>query len=91
MSGSEVHKVLLAANKGVFVIADEVSTRAENANVAVAIPIEDDDAWIGLYMAWRKGESSSSVLAILDTARKVLGAALLPRLSRGPIARLASG
>jgi DNA-binding transcriptional LysR family regulator len=90
LSGSEVHKVLLAANKGVFVIADEVSTRAENANVAVAIPIEDDDARIGLYMAWRKGESSSSVLAILDTARKVLSAAFLPRLSRGSIARVAA-
>ena len=89
MSGGEVHKVLLAANKGVFVVADEVTTRAENANVAVAIPIEDPDARIGLYMAWRKGESSSSVLSVLKTARKVLGS---PSLGAecGPVAHVAS-
>jgi len=89
MSGGEVHKVLLAANKGVFVVADEVTTRAENANVAVAIPIEDPDARIGLYMAWRKGESSSSVLYVLKTARKILGS---PSLGAecGPVAHVAS-
>jgi len=89
MSGSEVHKVLLAANKGVFVVADEATTRAENANVAVAVPIEDPEARIGLYMAWRKGESSSSVLSVLKTARKVLGSPSL-RAECGQVAHVAS-
>jgi len=89
LSGSEVHKVLLAANKGVFVVADEATTRAENANVAVAVPIEDPEARIGLYMAWRKGESSSSVLSVLKTARKVLGSPSL-RAECGQVAHLAS-
>jgi len=88
MSGSEVHKVLLAANKGVFVVADEVTTRAENTKVAVAIPIEDPEARIGLYMAWRRGESSSSVLSVLKTARKVLGSPSL-RAECGPVADVA--
>jgi DNA-binding transcriptional LysR family regulator len=73
LGGSEVHKVLLAANKGVFIVADELGTRIENSNVAAAIPLDDPDAHIGLYMAWRKGEASSSILAVLDTARRVLG------------------
>jgi len=89
MSGSEVHKVLLAANKGVFVVADEITTRAENANVAVAIPIEDPDARIGLYMAWRRGESSSSVLSVLLTARRMLGSSSL-RTSYGGGIQVAS-
>ncbi|HEY6443091.1 MAG TPA: LysR substrate-binding domain-containing protein [Candidatus Acidoferrales bacterium] len=73
LSHGEVHKVLLAANKGIFIIADEASTRAENRNIAVAVPIDDPDARIDVYMAWRKTEQSPTVLAILDTARAVLG------------------
>lgn len=87
LGGSEVHKVLLAANKGIFIVADEAGTRIENANVASAIPIDDPEARIGLHMAWRKSESSSSVLAVLDTARKVLGSVSTP-ISARPAARM---
>ena len=73
LSHGEVHKVLRAANKGIFIIADETSTRVENGNVAVAIPLDDPDARIEVYMAWRKSEKSPTVLAVLDTARSVLG------------------
>lgn len=87
---TEVHKVLLAANKGIFVIADEASTRADNCNVAVAIPLEDPDARIGVCMAWRRGETSASVLAVLDTARKVLGSSLITGASRTGAVRIAA-
>jgi DNA-binding transcriptional LysR family regulator len=73
LSHGEVHKVLLAANKGIFIVADEASTRVENGNVAVAVPLDDPDARIEVYMAWRKSEKSPTVLAVLDTARSVLG------------------
>ena len=73
LSHGEVHKVLLAANKGIFIVADEASTRVENGNVAVAIPLDDPDATIEVYMAWRKSEKSPTILAVLDTARSVLG------------------
>lgn len=73
LSHGEVHKVLLAANKGIFIIADEASTRVENGNVAVAVPLDDPDARIEVFMAWRKSEKSPTVLAVLDTARSVLG------------------
>ena len=73
LSHGEVHKVLLAANKGIFIIADEASTRLDNGNVAVAVPLDDPDAKIDVYMAWRKNEKSPAVLAVLDTARSVLG------------------
>ena len=73
LSHGEVHKVLLAANKGIFIIADEAWTRVENGNVAVAVPLDDPDARIEVYMAWRKSEKSPTVLAVLDTARCLLG------------------
>ena len=70
-SHGEVHKILLAANKGIFIVGDEVSTRAENGNVAAAIPIDDPDAKIPVYVAWRKNERSAAVLQFIDTARAI--------------------
>jgi DNA-binding transcriptional LysR family regulator len=87
-SSNEIHKVLLAANKGIFILADEIGMRADSSSVAVAIPLEDPDARIGLYMAWRKGETSASVLAVLDTARRVLSASFTASASRGSAARI---
>jgi DNA-binding transcriptional LysR family regulator len=79
LSHGEVHKVLLAANKGIFIIADEASTRVDNGNVAVAVPLDDPDAKIDVHIAWRKSEKSPAVLAVLDTARKVFGTRTPPR------------
>jgi hypothetical protein len=88
-SSIEVHKVLLAANKGIFILADEIGARADSSYVAVAIPLEEPDARIGLYAAWRRGESSSCVLNLLDTARRVLATKLPLSTSRGATARIA--
>jgi DNA-binding transcriptional LysR family regulator len=70
-SHDEVHKVLLAANKGIFIVGDEVSTRVDNGNVAAAIPIDDPDARIEVLVAWRRNERSAAVLAFIDTARRM--------------------
>jgi len=87
---NEVHKVLLAVNKGIFILADEIGARADSSHVAVAIPLEEPDARIGLYVAWRKGESSPSVLNRLDTARRVLGTKLPMSTSRIATTRIAA-
>lgn len=89
-SSNEVHKVLLAANKGIFILADEIGARTDSSHVGVAVPIEHPNARIGLHVAWRKGEASSSVLAVLDTARKVLGSSLALGVPRGATARIAA-
>lgn len=90
MSHGEVHKILLASNKGIFIIADEVSTRVEYGNATVAVPIDDPDAKIELHIAWRKNETSPAVLAVLETARKILGTCPALRASRGTPARIAA-
>jgi DNA-binding transcriptional LysR family regulator len=79
MSHSEVHKVLLAANKGIFIIGDEVSTRADNGNVAAAVPIDDPEARIDVHVAWRKSEKSATVLALIETARRLFAGSSAPR------------
>jgi DNA-binding transcriptional LysR family regulator len=87
-SPSEVHKILLAANKGIFIIADELAARADNSAAAVAVPIDDPDAKIAVHLAWRRNETSPAVLALLDTACKVLAASPAPRALHGALARI---
>lgn len=72
-SHGEVHKILLAANKGIFIMGDETSSRVDNGNVAVAVPLDEPDAKIEVRMAWRSDERSPAVLAVIDSARKVFG------------------
>jgi len=81
-SHGEVHKVLLAANKGIFIVGDEISTRLENGNVAAAVPIDDPDARIEVHMAWRKTEKSAAALALVETARRMFAAASTPQGAR---------
>jgi len=90
MSHSEVHKVLLAANKGIFIVGDEQTTRVDNGNVAAAVPIDDPDASIEVYMAWRKTEKSAAVLALLETARRMFRVDYGARGTRCGTATLAS-
>jgi DNA-binding transcriptional LysR family regulator len=90
VSSNDVHKVLLAANKGIFILEDEIGTRADSSSVAMPIPIEDPDARIELYVVWRKNEKSSSVLALLDTARRVLSMKLHLSTPRSTTPRVAA-
>ena len=90
ISHSEVHKILLATNKGIFIVGDEQSTRLENGNVAAAVPIDDPEARIEVYMAWRKSEKSATVLALLETARRMFRAPSATRTTRYDSAKLAS-
>jgi DNA-binding transcriptional LysR family regulator len=89
-SHGEVHKILLAANKGIFIVGDEITTRADNGNVAAALPIEDPDARIPVYIAWRKNERSAAVLQFVDTARTMFAEQSSSRAARGSAAKLAS-
>jgi DNA-binding transcriptional LysR family regulator len=90
MSHGEVHKVLLAANKGIFIVGDELSTRIENGNVAAAVPIDDPDAKIEVRIAWRKTEKSAAALALVETARRMFAVSSSPRGVRCGAAKLAS-
>lgn len=90
MSHAEVHKVLLAANKGIFIIGDETSTRVDNGNVAAAVPIDDAGAKIEVLIAWRKSERSATVLAFVDTARRMFAGASALRAARCGPAKMAS-
>jgi DNA-binding transcriptional LysR family regulator len=90
MSHGEVHKVLLATNKGIFIVGDEQTTRVDNGNVAAAVPIDDPEAKIAVYMAWRRTEKSATVLALVETARQMFSSSSARRATRCETAKLAS-
>ncbi|MDE3111075.1 MAG: hypothetical protein KGL02_14195, partial [Acidobacteriota bacterium] len=89
-SHGETHKVLLAANKGIFIIGDETSTRVDNGNVAAAVPIDDPGAKIEVRIAWRKNERSAAVLGFIETARRMFADSSAAQAGRCGTAKLAS-
>lgn len=85
----EVPALLLAANRGILIIADEVSARTALGCAAAAVPLEEPDAKVEVHMAWRKNETSGAVLGFIESVRRVFG-----RAHNGhapPLAMAASG
>lgn len=93
LPNDEVQRVLLAANKGIYIVADETPARLALGCAAVAIPLDEPDAKVEIHMAWRKDETSSAVLAFLHSVRLVFGSsptAGAPPTGRTPQLTIAS-
>lgn len=74
LPNDDVQKVLLAANRGIYIVADEAPGRMALGCAAVALPLDDPGANVEVHMVWRKGEASPSVLAFLTSLRRVFSA-----------------
>ena len=74
----DVQTILLTCRKGIFIVADEVASRPAPSSGVVAVPLDEPDAKIGVYAAWRKCETATAGLAFLDTARRLLAAQSAP-------------
>ncbi len=73
LPSDDVQRLLLAAHRGIFVVADEAPVRAELGCAATAVPLDEPDARVEVHMAWRKGENSGAVLAFLESVRRSFG------------------
>jgi DNA-binding transcriptional LysR family regulator len=67
--------IYLTCRKGISIVADEVSVHPSPGSAVVAVPLDEPNAKIGVYLAWRKCEKSMAVLAFLNSARRALGTA----------------
>ena len=74
LPNDDVQKVLLAANRGIYIVADEAPARMALGCAAVSVPIEEPNARVEVHMVWRRDESSPSILAFLTSLRRVFGA-----------------
>jgi DNA-binding transcriptional LysR family regulator len=68
---SDLQVVLLTCGKGIFIMPDELGCRPVPTSEVIAVPLEEPNAKIDVYMAWRKSEKSNAVFAFLDTVRRI--------------------
>jgi DNA-binding transcriptional LysR family regulator len=64
----EAGTMLVARNKGIFLVGGVHTHRAFEHEVTT-VPLKEPDAFFEVHVACRKGESSPSVLAFLETVR----------------------
>lgn len=68
----EAGAIMVASGKAIFVGAGAIVTRSVSGVDLVSVPLNEAEAKIEVYMAWRREEESPAVLAFLDTVRRVL-------------------
>ena len=68
----EAGAIMVASGKAVFIGAGAIVNRSVSGLELVSIRLNEQDARIEVYMAWRKSEHSNAVLSFLDTARRTL-------------------
>lgn len=73
---SDTQIVLLTCHKGIFIMPDELSCRPAQGSEVVAVPLDEPNAKMDVHVAWRKGEKAKTVLALVETARRIHSASL---------------
>lgn len=83
---SEGHTIigLVAAGVGVSIVPETLGAVA--SDTVTFRPIARSAAWLGMYVAWRRGERSPTVASFLEVARQVRDKGLLPHLRPQPAA-----
>jgi len=67
----DIQTLLLVSRKGISLMPDEPSCTPSPDSEVVAIPFDEPEARVGVFVAWRKEERSPAVLSFLDSVRKV--------------------
>lgn len=68
---SDTQIVLLTCHKGIFIMPDEVACRPAQGSEVIAVPLDEPNAKIDVHIAWRRLEKSATVMALVDTSRRV--------------------
>ena len=69
----EAGAIMIGSGKGIFLGVGAVVNRSVSGIDLVSVRLNEPEAKIELYMAWRKNEQSTAVVSLLDTARRILG------------------
>jgi DNA-binding transcriptional LysR family regulator len=68
----EAGAIMVASGKAVFIGAGAIVTRSVAGVELISVPLNEADAKIDVYMAWRRNEESAAVLGFLESVRRVL-------------------
>jgi DNA-binding transcriptional LysR family regulator len=62
---------MVASGKAIFIGAGAIVNRSVSGVELAAARLNEPEAKIGVYIAWRKDEESPAVIAFLDSVRRV--------------------
>ena len=84
----EAGAILVASGKGIYIAIGTNPCHPRFADGVTVVPLAEPDAKFDVHMAWRRDESSISVLGFLDTVREVFkpgnsNGSVRKRLKRG--------
>jgi DNA-binding transcriptional LysR family regulator len=68
----EAGAIMVATGKAIFIGAGAIVTRSVHGIDLASVRLNETEAKIDVYMAWRKDEESAAVLSFLDSVRRVL-------------------
>jgi DNA-binding transcriptional LysR family regulator len=68
----EAGAIMVASGKAIFMGAGAIVNRSVSGLDLVSIRLDEPEAKIEVYLAWRKNEQSTAALSFLDAARRVL-------------------
>jgi DNA-binding transcriptional LysR family regulator len=68
----EAGAIMVASGIAIFIGAGAIVTRSVSGIELVSVELNEREAKIEVYAAWRKGEDSAAVFALLDSVRRVL-------------------
>ncbi|MBZ5572927.1 MAG: LysR family transcriptional regulator [Acidobacteriia bacterium] len=67
----EAGAIMVASGRAIFIGAGAIVTRSVHGMELASVPLNEAEAKIDVYMAWRKDEESNAVLSFLDSVRRV--------------------
>lgn len=67
----EAGAIMVASGKAIFIGAGAIVTRSVNGIELASVRLNETEAKIEVYMAWRKDEDSTAVFSFLDSVRRV--------------------
>jgi DNA-binding transcriptional LysR family regulator len=67
----EAGAIMVASGKAIFIGAGAIVTRSVSGIELASVPLNETEARIEVYMAWRREEESTAVRAFLDSVRRV--------------------
>jgi DNA-binding transcriptional LysR family regulator len=67
----EAGAVMVASGKAIFIGAGAIVNRSVSGLELASVRLNEPEAKIEVYIAWRKSEESSAILDFLDSARRV--------------------
>ncbi|HXM64661.1 MAG TPA: hypothetical protein VN950_27615 [Terriglobales bacterium] len=68
----EAGAIMVATGKAIFIGAGAIVTRSVHGIVLASVGLNEAEAKIEVYMAWRRDEESPAVFSFLDSVRRVL-------------------